>query len=175
MFDIFFLSKASAQKSIGEPKHRKLQNVFFFWPLRTLADIKHLKVNYQNIFYNYNLPLHRPQVAPATKTTGWYTKPSLAFKLWHWLLPGKLSIFYSMPCINFFYFSTTFQFELSGTSGPKESASKKFGLEQTYTSNVGIRTNKCQSKPCRSIVKPRTYAVLPHPRWEDIYPCWYGT
>jgi hypothetical protein len=30
MFDIFFLSKASAQKSIGEPKHRKLQNVFFF-------------------------------------------------------------------------------------------------------------------------------------------------
>ena len=132
MFDIFFFQKQvlrnpSESQNTGSYK----MFFFFFWPLRTLADIKHLKVNYQNIFYNYNLPLHLPQVTPATKTTGWYTKPRLAFKLWHWLLPGKLSIFYSMPCINFLYFSTTFQFELSGTSGPKESASKKFGLEQT--------------------------------------------
>jgi len=128
----FFSFKSKCSEIHRRAKTQEVTKCFFFFcPLRTLADIKHLKVNYQNIFYNYNLPLHLPQVAPATKTTGWYTKPRLAFKLWHWLLPGKLSIFYSMPCINFFYFSTTFQFELSGTSGPKESASKKFGLEQT--------------------------------------------
>ena len=58
--------KAGAQKSIGEPNTGSYKAIFFFWPLRALADIKHLKVNYQNIFYNYNLPLHRPQVTPAT-------------------------------------------------------------------------------------------------------------
>jgi hypothetical protein len=53
MFDIIFFQKQVLE--IHRSRHKTFES---------------MKVNYQNIFYNYNLPLHRPQVAPATKTTG---------------------------------------------------------------------------------------------------------